>query len=374
MFDFANFFLEQAEASSRVQFVYNLTTGRVVFVNTAYERVLGGTKARVNDELAGLLARIYPDDRAYLVDYWRLWGSGQMPDEVEIRLQRPGQPDQWFNLVSHHQQSASGTVWLSGVLHDVTVAKEYQQNADLFNSRKNATLDMLSHDLSGAFILTEQIAQYLTEEIKPVPSGRILDMLNTLSSTSQDSVKMIRDLINLEFLASANSALKRDRVNIGDVLAVPLAQLRDGQRLVRHHFTYSLPDKPLYVNLDTNKFGQVLINLVNNAIKFTPDAGTITVLIDGYSGGVRIQVIDDGVGIPLDLQPYLFDRFTKARREGLRGEHTTGLGLAICKTVVEWHYGTLTVVSTEGEGSTFTVHLPLSEVGDDASIVRGSPG
>jgi two-component system sensor histidine kinase VicK len=367
MFDFAAFFLAQVEASPKVQFVYNLTTSHLDFVNSAYERVLGGHAAQVNAELAGLLARIHPDDRAYLAEYWRLWGSGQPTDEVDIRLQSPGQPDQWFTLHPYYQKASSGTVWLSGTLHDVTVTKEYQQNADLFNSRKNATLDMLSHDLSGAFILVEQISQYLHEEIKPAPSGKMLELLDVLASTSQDSVKMIRDLINLEFLTSANSALKRDRVNLNDVLREPLEQFEHGQRLTRHHFTYSLPNRPVYVNLDVNKFAQVLINLINNAIKFTPDTGTITVRVEPGPGTVRIQVQDNGIGIPLDLQPHVFDRFTQARRQGLRGEHTTGLGLAICKTVVEWHYGTLSVESIEGQGSTFTVELSLSAVGKGAA-------
>lgn len=372
MFDFAAFFLAQAEASPRVQFVYNLTTSHLAFINSAYERVLGGHPAQVNAELAGLLARIHPDDRAYLAEYWRLWGSGQPADEVDIRLQSPGQPDQWFTLVPSYQKASSGTVWLSGTLHDVSVAKQYQHNADLFNSRKNATLDMLSHDLSGAFILVEQISQYLHEEIKPAPSGKMLELLDVLASTSQDSVKMIRDLINLEFLTSANSALKRDRVNLTDVLREPLEQFKHGQHLTRHHFTYSLPARPVYVNLDVNKFAQVLINLVNNAIKFTPDAGTITVRVAPGPDNVRVQVQDTGVGIPRAMQPYVFDRFTRARREGLRGEHTTGLGLAICKTVVEWHHGTLTVESTEGQGSTFTVELPLSAVSKRASGEKGA--
>lgn len=374
MFDFANFFLEQAEASSQVQFVYNQTTNRVVFVNSAYERVLGGTRTQANTELPGLLARLHPDDRAYLANYWRLWSSGQLLDAVEIRLRCAGQPDQWFSLSPYYQESPEGTVWLSGTLHDVSVTKQYQQNTDLFNSRKNATLDMLSHDLSGAFIMVEQITQYLIEEIKPAPSGRMLEMLDLLTSTSQDSVKMIRDLINLEFLTSANSALKRDRVNIADTLRVPLEQFESGQRLTRHHFTYSLPAEPLYVNLDVNKFTQVLINLVNNALKFTPDAGTITVRAEPGPDCVRIHVIDNGIGIPLAMQPYLFDRFTKARREGLRGEHTTGLGLATCKTVVEWHHGTLSVASAEGEGSTFTVELPLSEAKDSVSLAATTGG
>ncbi|RYE03475.1 MAG: ATP-binding protein, partial [Rickettsiaceae bacterium] len=76
---------------------------------------------------------------------------------------------------------------------------------------------------------------------------------------------------------------------------------------------------------------------------------------------VRLQVQDSGIGIPAALLPVLFERFTPARRPGLRGEPTNGLGLLLCKTIVEWHQGTITVASTEGVGTTFTVEIPQAE-------------
>ena len=361
MSEFAAFFLDQAEASTHVQFVYDLTAGRIVFVNAAYQTVLHGTLHGVNAELPALLQRLHPDDLAYLAHYWAKWVQNEMSDEVEVRLQTPGKPNQWFCLTPSYQQEAGGRVLLGGTLRNISVTKRYEENADLFNSRKNATLEILSHDLSGAFIMVQQIAGFLHEEIVAPANSRIPEMLRVLETTSRDSVQMIRDLINIEFLTSANTDLKVNRVDIGAILRVPLDQLQTGQRLLGHHFTYTLPDEPIYVNLDVNKFTQVLINLVGNAFKFTPDAGYVAVHIAPGPGSVLIQVVDDGVGIPLAMQPYLFERFTKARRPGLRGEATTGLGLALCKTIVEWHHGSISVDSTEGEGSTFTVEIPRSE-------------
>ena len=361
MSEFAAFLLSQAKASAHVQFVYDLAARRVVFVNAAYDRVLHGSRGQVNEELPALLQRLHPDDLAYLAHYWAKWVRGEMPDEVEVRLQSPGQPNQWFCLTPSYHEDADGRVLLGGSLRDVSVTKRYQENADLFNSRKNATLEILSHDLSGAFIMVQQIAEFLHEEVVAPAASRIPEMLSVLETTSRDSVKMIRDLINLEFLTSANSDLKVNRVDIGAILRVPLDQLQIGQRLLGHHFTYSLPTDPIYVNLDVNKFTQVLINLVSNAFKFTPEEGHVSVHIAPGPDCVLVQVVDDGIGIPLAMQPYLFERFTKARRPGLQGEVTTGLGLALCKTIVEWHHGNISVASTEGEGSTFTVELPRSE-------------
>ncbi|MFC6226018.1 sensor histidine kinase [Hymenobacter artigasi] len=360
MSDFASFFLDQAEASHHVQFVYDLAARRIVFVNAAYQTVLHGSLKGVNAELPALLQRLHPDDLAYIAHYWARWVQNEVADEVEVRLQTPGKPNQWFCLTPSYQE-IDGRVLLGGTLRDVSVMKRYQENADLFNSRKNATLEILSHDLSGAFIMVQQVAEFLHEEVVAPDNSRIPEMLQVLEATSRDSVKMIRELVNIEFLTSANSDLKVNRVDIGAILRVPLDQLQRGQRLLGHHFTYTLPDEPIYANLDVNKFTQVLINLVGNAFKFTPDAGHVAVHIAPGPGSVLIHVVDDGVGIPLAMQPYLFERFTKARRPGLRGEVTTGLGLALCKTIVEWHHGTISVDSTEGIGSTFTVEVPRSE-------------
>ena len=371
MVDFADLFLDQAEASTHVQFVYDLAAGRIVFINAAYEQVFQGTRGLVNAELPDLLQRLHPDDQAYLAHYWARWVQGPPVNEVEVRLLHEGQPHQWFCLTPYYQQDAQGRVLLGGTLRDTSVMKRYQENSDLFNSRKNATLEILSHDLSGTFIMVQQIAQFLREEVTSPLNSRVPEMLSMLETTSLDSVRMIRELINLEFLTSANTDLKVDRVDVGAVLRIPLDQLQTGQRLLGHEFTYSLPVEPVYANIDVNKFTQVLINLVGNAFKFTPDAGQVVVHIESGLNVVRIHVVDDGIGIPLDLQPYLFERFTKARRSGLRGEATIGLGLALCKTIVEWHHGRIFVVSQEGQGSTFTIEIPRAET-VDTSVTAGA--
>jgi two-component system sensor histidine kinase VicK len=282
-------------------------------------------------------------------------------DEVEVRLLTPGQPVQWFCLTPYCEGSATGTSLIAGTLRDISTAKRYQHNADAFSARKNATLEILSHDLSNTFVMVQQVSAYLREEVVVPPGSRAAQLLRVLETTSQQSLQMIRELVNVEFLESANTDLKRERVDVRTALAPPLEELQHRQALLGHRFGYELPTEPVYVQLDVNKFTQVLTNLISNAIKFTPDGGHIAVHIEPCPDCVRIRVVDDGVGIPAALQPHLFERFTKARWPGLRGEPTTGLGLVLCKTIVEWHHGTLTVASTEGQGSTFTIELPQAD-------------
>lgn len=355
------FFMKQAEAGLHIQFVYDVPAGRVTFVNAAYQSVLGGTPAGVNAELPALLARLHPDDRPFLARYWTLWARGQMKDEVEIRLLTEGAADRCFCLTPGYEQTADGRVLVGGTLRDISAAKTYQTNADAFNARKNAVLEILSHDLGGAFALVEQIADYLHREVQAPEESRVPQLLRVLETTSQNSRRMIRDLIELEFLASVNTDLKRSRVDVASVLRMSLDQLQQGQELLGQRFTYSLPTEPVYANLDVNKFTQVLTNLVGNALKFTPDGGQVHVAVEPCPGCVRLHVQDSGIGIPAEVLPRLFERFTPARRPGLRGEQTTGLGLALCKTIVEWHKGTISVASTQGKGTAFTVEIPQAD-------------
>lgn len=179
--------MDQAEASAHVQFVYDVAAGRVVFVNAAFELVLHGRRARVNEELPSLLLRLDPDDRTYLAHYWKLWVRGQMPDEVEIRLQdpaHPNQPAQWFCLTPYCQRIGAGGLIVAGTLRDISAPKHYQENADTFNTRKNATLEILSHDLSGAFVMVQQIVHFLQEEVHAPAESRVTEMLRVLETTS----------------------------------------------------------------------------------------------------------------------------------------------------------------------------------------------
>ena len=361
MLDFAPLFMAQVNASSQVQFVYDIAAGRVIFVNRAYEQVLFGTDAGINAELPALLARIHPDDRSYLAEHWARWVRGEQLGEINVRLQRVGESAQWFAAIPyHHPATAAVGPLLVCTLHDISAAKHHQANSDLFNSRKNVTLEVLSHDASGAFIMIEQLAQYLRDELPEAAQSQV-QILQMLESTSRESVKMIRDLINIEFAAAVTTNLKIDRVDLGEIMRDPLEQLHIGYELLGHHFAYTLPAGAVYVNLDVSKFTQVVINLVSNAMKFTRDQGLVRVAVVGLADRARVEVSDDGIGIPADMLPHLFERFTRARRPGLRGEETIGLGLSLCKTIVEWHEGKISVASTEGKGSVFTVDIPLAE-------------
>ncbi|MEX2593854.1 MAG: ATP-binding protein [Anditalea sp.] len=111
------------------------------------------------------------------------------------------------------------------------------------------------------------------------------------------------------------------------------------------------------MEVDDYKFIQVINNLISNSIKFTHDGGVISVHIEEKKDHVLFKVADDGIGIPGVFHDRLFEKFTQARRPGLKGEPSTGLGMSIIKTIVDWHEGKIWFTSKENEGTTFYIEL-----------------
>ena len=116
--------------------------------------------------------------------------------------------------------------------------------------------------------------------------------------------------------------------------------------------------KPLYVMGDENQLYRLVFNLINNAIKYTPDGGQITVVLDRSNDHALIEVRDTGIGIAQEAQTQIFERFYRVSYDRSRNTGGSGLGLAIAKAIVHAHKGNLTVQSELGQGSTFTIRLP----------------
>jgi signal transduction histidine kinase len=127
---------------------------------------------------------------------------------------------------------------------------------------------------------------------------------------------------------------------------------------------------------DPKRVKQILVNLLSNAVKYTPDTGKVVIQVhhEAESEVAEISVSDTGMGIPDDLLPHLFDRFTRAKKVDKSQIMGTGLGLAITKGLVEAHGGRIWVESEEGEGSTFTFTLPLPQEGSLEEVMERATG
>jgi two-component system phosphate regulon sensor histidine kinase PhoR len=172
---------------------------------------------------------------------------------------------------------------------------------------------------------------------------------------------MVSELLDLARIESGRPMLLLDVVDLARLAAASADRLRlfaerQGVQLVVEVPVAGVPP----VNGAEERLGQVIINLVHNAVKFSPDGGDVIVRVEVEGASVVVAVEDHGIGIPRGSQDRVFERFYKVDRARVRGGGT-GLGLSIARHVVEAHGGRIWVVSEEGRGSTFSVALPIAE-------------
>ena len=348
------------EHGNAVSFVYDLLAQRPLYVSAAYEQVVGDPISHIHDDLPLLLGRVHADDWQLLQQRLAAAALNELVQDVELRLARANNSWQWLCIsASRVPGPEEGLMYLVGTARDITQDKEMMFHAHKFNTKKNATLEILAHDLTTPLVLLQQLSEQLSWEVKN-PSDTAQELLRLMQRTCTQGVNLIHDFVDHEFLTSSEMELKRERADLVAWLHLLLEEYqRSEQHIVHLEFELVPAEQPIYVSFDVNKLQQVFNNLISNAIKFTPDGGSITVGIERRGEMVQVTVADTGIGIPAHLQPVLFDKFTKARRPGLRGERTTGLGMSVIKTILDLHQGSIRFDSVEGQGTTFYLELPV---------------
>jgi len=259
-------------------------------------------------------------------------------------------------LVVRAQRAAGGGLWL--VLEDVSELRRLQRIRAEF-------IDNLSHELrtplTTVSLLSETLARDADAADPPVPD-KIRERIAKIEVETGHLVQMVNELLDLSRIESGGSLLLADGLDMGRLAADAAERLRlfaerQGVNL-RVETDPGLPG----IRGDGARLGQVVVNLVHNAVKFSPDGGDVVVRAQPVGDEVVTSVEDHGVGIPRAARDRVFERFYKIDRARLRPEvgGGTGLGLAIARHVIEQHGGRIWVESEEGRGSTFSFALPVT--------------
>lgn len=192
--------------------------------------------------------------------------------------------------------------------------------------------------------------------------------LTLMLRNGQRLLRLINQLLELSKLDSGKLKLQVDKTNISSFLKGITAsfQLLARQKELDLFFVPGPETEEVLLYIDPRKMEDIMSNLLINALKFTPPGGKITIVLNkNFSGGpveiVEISVSDTGPGIPVDQLPYIFDRFYQADSTYEYHQKGSGIGLALTKELVELHHGTIDIMSRQGEGSTFTIRIPMGE-------------
>ncbi len=269
-----------------------------------------------------------------------------------------------FSLIQRVTGFVSGGVC---VLHDVTEQQKNEKEQQQFVSN-------VSHELRTPLTSLRAYIEALNDGAWKDPKIAP-QFLEVTQSETERMIRMINDLLSLSRLDRGAVKMDLEWVNLNDFFIHVLNRFdmmlkTDAQK--NHFKKYSikreLTDQDLWVEVDTDKMMQVIDNIMNNAIKYSPDGGVITARLLQAQKHVILSISDQGLGIPKKDLNKIFDRFYRVDKARSREQGGTGLGLAISKEIVAAHHGHIWADSAEGKGSTFYISLPfepMTEEGDD---------
>jgi len=236
------------------------------------------------------------------------------------------------------------------VFHDVTDMKRIEE------IRKDFVANV-SHELRTPVAVIKGYAEALHSGIINDNPEKADQFAKTIDKHAERLTELISDLLNLSELESSKFSLKISRVDLTEIVQNVLVLLESKAALKGIHLSVVKDRDQAFVMADESKIGQVLFNLVSNAIKYSSSGDSVTITLDSEGNDVRVAVVDTGQGIPSDSIPRLFERFYRVDKGRARDEGGTGLGLAIVKHIVQLHGSVVKVKSIEGEGSTFSFTL-----------------
>ena len=347
--------------------------GKFVLFNTSAEQLLGvgatDTDPQQWPEHYGLF---YPDQKtpfpANEVPLTRAI-RGESVDSVEIFVRHAKRPAGVPICVTGRPlRDLDGT--LSGgvvVFHDMTpqkvseeallLAKEQAERTSKF---KDQFLSTMSHELRTPLNAVLGFSDLLADPRYGALNDRQQRYVGHIHSGGEHLLKLINDILDLSKIEAGKMELTREDVNVSDSFAEVISSLYP-LAAKKSHVLLQQAESEWHVRADSMRFKQVLVNLVGNAIKFSPDKGRIELAARKVGDQIRIEVRDEGPGIPAEEQRRLFEAFYRLSQSGAAVEGT-GLGLAITSKLVEMHGSKLEIESESGRGSCFYFLLPFVEV------------
>lgn len=271
----------------------------------------------------------------------------------------------YFSLIQRESGFISGLVC---VLHDVTEQQKIDRERRQFVSN-------VSHELRTPLTSMRSYIEALNDGAWKDPEVAPQFLKVTQDETDR-MIRMINDLLSLSRMDSGRLQLELELVNLNELFNYILNRFdmmldkdnNDTRDTKTKNYTIKrdFTKRDLWVEIDTDKFIQVVDNIMNNAIKYSPDGGVITCRLLETHNHVILSITDQGLGIPKKDLSHVFDRFFRVDKARSRAQGGTGLGLAISKEVIALHHGKIWVDSIEGKGSTFYISLPYEEYEGDA--------
>ncbi|MBQ3053455.1 MAG: HAMP domain-containing protein [Clostridia bacterium] len=237
------------------------------------------------------------------------------------------------------------------VLHDITELQKMEMNRREFVAN-------VSHELKTPLTTVKSYAETILES-ENIPKEMENNFLGVIVSEADRMNRLVHDLLLLSKLDYKGNQPEKDPVDIKPVISDILRRMHLAIEEKSQKVSFSIPDNLPRVCGNRDKLDQVFLNIISNAVKYTDEGGSISVLAGEMYGSVFVKISDTGMGIPEEDLPHIFDRFYRVDKARSRQAGGTGLGLAIAKEIIEAHGGKISATSTYGQGTEFTINLPV---------------
>ncbi len=338
--------------------------GHVTFANTSWRGLLGVEGEELVGSLFGRI--VHPDDLATALEAVQDAMRGQRVTRREWRLK--DRENAWRDVAASLapiRDEVGQIVGVIGIFQDITEEREAQR-------LKDELLTNASHELRTPVTTIKGLTEVLLRSLelnRSITPDQLARRLKMIQKAADRLALLSADLVDVARLQSGRLPLPREVEDLNAVVEGCVALQRERVEGLDHHtFSLRLGAEPLPVNVEPRRIEQVLVNLLDNAIKYSPNGGEIIVTTERRGGTCQVSISDPGIGVPARDIANLFAPFYRASNASSRNFDGLGFGLYLSREIVTAHGGDLTVESTEGRGATFTVSLPLVDLPLDSDM------
>ncbi|MGN7988226.1 PAS domain-containing sensor histidine kinase [Pedobacter sp. 22226] len=349
-------FCTLGDLSADGYFIFEPRQQKFLYLNKSFTDIWELEADQIFDHSQILLEKVHPEDLAHVISCYEECLEDGKEKKYEFRLLFAGR-EKYVRIIVFGVQDKTDRR-LVGTVEDTTVARHNKIHIEQINARKNITLEVLAHDLKEPLGMMKLTASSMERSIAQTGDEQMMNSLSFIKDMCERNLLLVRSMINREFLKSSVIEIGKERADL-------VWELRDVVRFYKRsklgkvkNIKFTSSAEQIYLHLDSMKFLQVINNLISNALKFTDDNGYIGLHAEELENTVLITVTDNGIGIPEELQPGLFDHLPETLRPGLKGEESGGFGMGIIKAIVDLHQGKIWFKSKTGVGTTFYIELP----------------
>jgi two-component system cell cycle sensor histidine kinase PleC len=364
---------------------YDVAHDAVYYSERCYE-LLGVSPEALGTDAESFVARVLPCDRARLRDTITGNIKHGTPYDIEVRMQvgPAGAPSggddaadaRWFRLRAETERDASGrAVRIAGTLSDIEELKSQEreliaarEKAELANKSKTEFLANMSHELRTPLNAVIGFAEVIEGQLLgEIGDPRYSAYAGDIRESGQHLLSLINDILDHAKIEAGRRELHEEWLRLGELIHGTVRLVRERAQDRGVELTVAPADQLPQVFADQRGLKQVLLNLMTNAIKFTPEGGRVAVRADADARGIWLEVADTGIGIASEDIDKAMAPFGQADNWLTREHEGTGLGLALCKQLAELHGGRLDLDSTPGEGTRVRVTLPAERLEQTAA-------